>query len=59
MPPSVSGKCETCEEIINFIYSKLEDDATANEIEKALETVCDYLPSNDLKSTVSHQIHLL
>ncbi|VDD76031.1 unnamed protein product [Mesocestoides corti] len=45
------GKCEICEDIIDFIYTKLEDGATADEIKKTLETVCDHLPGDNMKAT--------
>ncbi|KAL5969670.1 Prosaposin [Taenia solium] len=48
---SLGGKCETCQDIIDFIYTRIEDDATADQIEKVLESVCNYLPSESLKTT--------
>ncbi|VUZ51665.1 unnamed protein product [Hymenolepis diminuta] len=46
-----TDKCDVCKEIIDYIYTRLEDDATADHIEKVLETVCQYMPTDELKST--------
>lgn len=50
LPPK-TDQCDVCKEIIDYIYTRLEDDATADSIEKALETVCQYMPTNEFKST--------
>lgn len=50
--PAKTDKCDVCKEIIDYIYTRLEDDATADHIEKVLETVCQYMPTDELKSTV-------
>ncbi|CDS39784.1 prosaposin a preproprotein [Echinococcus multilocularis] len=47
----IGTKCEICKEIVDFIYTRIQEDATADQIEKALESVCDYLPNEGLKST--------
>ncbi|VDN98281.1 unnamed protein product [Rodentolepis nana] len=50
LPPK-TDQCDVCKEIIDYIYTRLEDDATADSIEKVLETVCQYMPTSELKST--------
>lgn len=50
--PPKTDKCDVCKEVIDYIYTRLEDDATADQIEKVLESVCQYMPTNELKSAV-------
>nr|CUU98572.1 hypothetical transcript [Hymenolepis microstoma] len=56
LPPK-TDKCDVCKEIIDYIYTRLEDDATADSIEKVLETVCQYMPTNELKSTCQKYVN--
>lgn len=49
-------KCRICQQIVDFIYTKIEDDATAAEIEETLETVCDYMPFGSFKQEVRGSI---
>jgi len=44
--------CEPCKLLINTLDGLLEDNATRDDIEKALEKVCDQAPS-ELQQTVS------